>query len=321
MNEGPGHFAWLVVADDLTGACDAGVQFARRGLATSVMLAMDAAPPDTQAVAVSTDSRNLAEAEATDLVAKVAEQLTAGMVFKKIDSVLRGNPGAEIATALTAFGREAVVATPAFPAMGRVVDGRNRTEVARTLRSDVHVAADRVAAALASGARIVSADAGCEADLDAIVAGGIASGRRVVWAGSGGLAGALAKRWAVRQADEGGGLSDHLHRHKEVTFCIGSEHEVTLRQVAELVRARPASLILRLDAIQECGVLALSGGDTAAAVCRAVGARRIDLRDEILPGIPWGILRCGRFDGVPVVTKSGGFGAADAWIRVAEYFA
>jgi len=41
---------------------------------------------------------------------------------------------------------------------------------------------------------------------------------------------------------------------------------------------------------------------------------------EVLPGIPWGMLRGGRFDGVLVVTKSGGFGAPDALIRIAEFF-
>ncbi|SPE42145.1 conserved hypothetical protein [Candidatus Sulfopaludibacter sp. SbA3] len=103
-------------------------------------------------------------------------------------------------------------------------------------------------------------------------------------------------------------------------FVIGSDHPVTLEQVAKLREARPESLISPFDSIPDAGALVLSGGDTAAAVCRLIGARRIDLCDEILPGIPWGILRCGRFDGVPVVTKSGGFGAPDALIRVAEFF-
>jgi uncharacterized protein YgbK (DUF1537 family) len=316
---------WLVIADDLTGACDAGVQFAQRGLATSVMLARDAPPAGARVVAVNTESRHLEEDAAEAAVAAMADWITARLIFKKIDSVLRGNPGAEIAAAMRAFGFEAAVATPAFPAMGRVVNAGNGGAVFRSLRADIHAAPGMVAEALATGARVVSVDAECDADLDAIVSGGMASGRRILWAGSGGLAGALARRSAAarrqaagrqapgRQATKGDRLS-------YLVFCIGSDHAVTVAQVAELRQARPSCVIVPLGSIPDCGALVLSGGDTAAAVCRDAGARRIDLCDEILPGIPWGILRCGRFDGVPVVTKSGGFGAPDALLRVAEFF-
>src|ERR1035438_5599700 len=145
----------LIIADDLTGACDAAVQFAR----SSVMLAMDAPPAGASVIAVSTESRNLLEEEVPALMAQVADWLRARVLFKKIDSVLRGNPGAEIAAAMQAFGCDAVVATPAFPAMGRICSA---SEMACSLRSDVHVAAGGVAEALASGARVVSADAVCD---------------------------------------------------------------------------------------------------------------------------------------------------------------
>ncbi len=299
--------AALVVADDLTGACDAGVQFARRGMATTVLLARDAPPGWAQVVAVSTETRNASEEDAARGVAAVADWITAPVVFKKVDSVLRGSPGAEIRAAMDAFGFGAAVATPAFPAMGRVVkDGWTGGRSCPTvLRSDVHVRPEGVAAALDGGARVVSVDGDCEADLDAIVAG--VGSRRVLWAGSGGLAGALAT---------GGDRRPH-----HCVFCIGSDHEVTVGQVTELRRARPESVVAQPSSVPDCDALVLSGGDTAAHVCREAGARRIDLCDEVLPGIPWGILRCGRFDGIPVVTKSGGFGAPDALIRVAEFFA
>jgi uncharacterized protein YgbK (DUF1537 family) len=308
----------LLIADDLTGACDAAVQFARRGRAASVMLAMDAPPAAAPVMAISTGSRHLAE-EQLPAVMDALPTCPARILFKKIDSVLRGNPGAEIAAAMQALGCDAAVATPAFPALGRVVDARNAAEVARRLRSDVHVAADGVAKALAAGARVVSADAACDADLDCIVSGAMASRRRILWAGSGGLAAALARRLGGPPLAYARG-SGPSHDRKGVVFCIGSDHPVTVQQVANLRAQRPESVILPLGPIPDAGALVLSGGETASAVCRAAGARRIDLCDEILPGIPWGFLRCGRFDGVPVVTKSGGFGAPDALIRVAEFF-
>jgi uncharacterized protein YgbK (DUF1537 family) len=66
--------------------------------------------------------------------------------------------------------------------------------------------------------------------------------------------------------------------------------------------------------------LVLSGGDTASLVCRAAGVQRIELCDEIVPGVPRGILRGGAFDGVGVVTKSGGFGDRDTLVQVADFF-
>ena len=65
--------------------------------------------------------------------------------------------------------------------------------------------------------------------------------------------------------------------------------------------------------------LVLSGGDTASLVCRALGVRRIQLEDEIVPGIPWGYLIGGAFDQARVATKSGGFGAPHALIQVADF--
>ena len=174
--------------------------------------------------------------------------------------------------------------------------------------------AHAIAEALARGARVVSVDASNDADLDAIVAAGTGNPRRILWAGSGGLAAALSRQWGratgLPVAPPAGSL----------TFCIGSDHPVTLQQIARLREAKPDAVVLPLGSLPDCGALVLSGGDTASAVCRAAGARRIDLRGEVLPGIPWGILRCGRFDGTPVVTKSGGFGDPDALIRVAEFF-
>ena len=66
--------------------------------------------------------------------------------------------------------------------------------------------------------------------------------------------------------------------------------------------------------------LVISGGDTAALVSGAAGVRRIELCDEIVPGVPRGILRGGEFDGAAVATKSGAFGSNGTLIQVADFF-
>jgi uncharacterized protein YgbK (DUF1537 family) len=55
------------------------------------------------------------------------------------------------------------------------------------------------------------------------------------------------------------------------------------------------------------GGLALTGGDTAAAVCRQLGASLIELYGEPAPGIAAGSLLDGKHAGLPVITKAGAF--------------
>ena len=108
-------------------------------------------------------------------------------------------------------------------------------------------------------------------------------------------------------------------------FCLGSHHPVTLEQERRLWQQRKGK-ILRIPRGGAFSLpatpcpLVLSGGDTAALVCRTLDVRAIDLKGEIAPGIPCGILVGGPFDGMPVVTKSGGFGLPDALIEIADYF-
>ena len=77
-----------------------------------------------------------------------------------------------------------------------------------------------------------------------------------------------------------------------------------------------ASKILRV-----CNVagLVLTGGDTAVAVCKALGASGVALLDEIVPGVPSGRLVDGPHAGLMIVTKAGSFGEEDAIVRAIRY--
>lgn len=360
--------ACLLIADDLTGACDAAVHFAMRGHRTVVSLDPRLDACDADALAVSTESRGLGWQELRSVFANLSGVdhrflWSARMLFKKIDSTLRGNVGAEIALAAEAFGCESVLVTPAFPAMNRTVaSGVLRVAGAAFEQIDMaaywraqglcgcaHVPPGGVAAALAAGTRFISIDAAADPDLDAIAASGLASARRVLWAGSAGLASALARAVARGPHEEAG----HAERHAAVLFCIGSDHPVTIEQQRELAAARPVvavnAEVTKADRIAGAlrrgmhvalrvpygrvsperigqligdwrGPLALSGGATASLVCRALGVREIRLHREIAPGIPRGVIAGGLFDGAPIVTKSGGFGKPGALIQIADYF-
>lgn len=114
----------LVVADDLTGACDTGHTFAARGHQTRVQIDREAPAGDVDVLVVDTDSRYEPPEKAAESVRATIEDHPEAVVYKKIDSTLRGNLTAEIDAALSAVeaatndAGQAIVA-PASPANGR----------------------------------------------------------------------------------------------------------------------------------------------------------------------------------------------------------
>lgn len=118
----------LIVADDLTGAMDTAGPFAQQGLGTVVVAqpldCNPAAVADAQVVALNTESRHLPADAAAQRVAACAAHFDGqrfAVVFKKIDSTLRGNVVAETLALMRAGGRGAALVAPAFPAQGRTV--------------------------------------------------------------------------------------------------------------------------------------------------------------------------------------------------------
>lgn len=355
------------IADDLTGACDAAAPFKLRGARTIVCI-KELSSTSHEVVALSTESRDLDICAARERIREAAARLAAldpTIVFKKIDSTLRGNIGAEIAMVLEAFGCDFAIITPAFPSLGRLIrNGRLHLEgdagwqpigIADRLRAQglgdcVHLASDVLERAIESGQRFISVEAACDGDLDAIVAATFRFGRRVLYAGSAGLAAAVAKMFfgSMQRA------SPHEAMQMPCIFCVGSDHPVTLGQLSALSRERPVEWFAAgsaqpeslagclqsghhavvtvsrgadcgamrelLESAGRCAALLLSGGDTAFLVCSALGTEAIEIEGEIAIGLPWGRLRGGLLDGLAVATKSGGFGASDALIRVADFF-
>jgi uncharacterized protein YgbK (DUF1537 family) len=113
-----------LIADDLTGACDAAAPFAGRG-PVGVFVVPASPGFEWNVAAVDTESRGLRPADAADAVRVAARQLgrrlTGGLLFKKIDSTLRGPIGAELEALLEASGRRTALLCPALPGQRRAV--------------------------------------------------------------------------------------------------------------------------------------------------------------------------------------------------------
>ena len=111
-----------VIADDLTGALDTGVQFTQWGYTTQ--LTDDPQNNTAQVTITNTDTRNKTPKEAYQTVYKLAKNLTHTIIYKKIDSTLRGNPGPETQAVLDATNETTAILTPTYPrTMRRVQNG------------------------------------------------------------------------------------------------------------------------------------------------------------------------------------------------------
>ncbi len=119
----------LIIADDLSGAADCAAVVAIAGLNTIVALGETPNEMHSDVLSVDADTRRMAAQPAAEeigiLVRKYALDKKV-LLFKKIDSTLRGNVGIELAAALAAHrslhahsDRAVVVMAPAFPAMRR----------------------------------------------------------------------------------------------------------------------------------------------------------------------------------------------------------
>ncbi|MWN06459.1 four-carbon acid sugar kinase family protein [Gilliamella sp. Pas-s95] len=123
----------LIVADDFTGSNDAGVQFVNKGMVVDVVFDWEKAPISSNAnikemkqnecdvIVINTESRSISIEEAQQRIKTVISNYPSlKQIYKKIDSTLRGNIGAEIETLLNVTQYKAALIIPAFPNMKRI---------------------------------------------------------------------------------------------------------------------------------------------------------------------------------------------------------
>ncbi len=381
-----------VIADDVTGAMDTGVQFARAGWATALLLSLQTEVHATVAV-ISTHSRDVDPARAEVNAAAAARQLDGRRLFKKIDSTMRGHVGLEIEAIRSTAGLTKAVVCPAAIELGRrVIAGQlwvgdrllhdsdfaldptwpaRVSDIASLLgrpASHVSLSAVRrgaeylVEAIQDSPLPIVSVDAEILEDLAII--GQAAATLPCLPCGSLGLA----RLWLLALVGGVASAQPTPTLTGPLLVVAGSVHPRTTAQIEHVMATHPFRLLecptaspadcRRAAAIElaagrsvivrtprsalghgvECrdlssqlaglvraicqesppGGLLLTGGATALAVFEALDTEAVQIKGELLPGIPWGRLDGGLGAGWPVVTKAGGFGETDALLIIAQ---
>ena len=302
---------WAVIADDLTGALDTALQFRKAGLQTIVSTHAGVWPTHGSVVAVSTESRHVSAAHAAASVEAALRTLpcgTSARIYKKTDSLLRGNIGAELRALRGAAGSGPLVFAPAYPTGGRTtVDGIHRLDglpVAEAapghdpltpvleshiptllresaslktegmpldvVRGDPDSFVDTLTTAQRSGADVVVPDVKTDGDLRAIASGLRASAAGRISAGSAGLAEYLA------QTDQDSAQSADLGRSVFVAAVVGTPSAHTKVQVE---RALGTGFARRMRV--------RSGADIEAAIreiCNNGPSERLVIFDTTLEG-------------------------------------
>jgi uncharacterized protein YgbK (DUF1537 family) len=354
-----------LLADDLTGALDTAAEFV--GLCGPFEVTWADAVPSKlpSCLAVDTGTRERDRAQSVAIVENLVPLLRDGTIaYKKVDSLLRGTWAAELDACLRSNFWPSCIVAPAFAYQGRRT--RNGQQYARVQDGSwspvgdtllAQLAADGIAAQpgrfdaeLSAGVHVFDAES--DADLDRVVAIGQRATQPVLWCGSGGLAGALAR---------GSSASAHQHLRKPVLGLFGSDQPVTAAQLgacgpavvalpesghdnAALVRVRLAvdgvalvkfelmsglsrgeaaariarELTALTTALDPPGTLIIAGGETLKALCLALGARALKVTGRIMPGLPRSTLQGGRWTGVEAISKSGAFGVPDLWRKLLQ---
>lgn len=250
----------LVLADDLTGAGDTVVSFARSGWSSLLSLSGGwRHEPEEEAVAVTLDSRRDPRAE--QLTARSAGDLHPELLYVKIDSTVRGRVAEQVRGAVAGRRRSRpgayAVLCPAYPAMGRTVEGGHvivhgvpvhesaagddavtpvtESDLCAVVSGAVLAAGEDLAAAIREASLrsdVVVVDARDQTDLDRLAAAVAEIGPDAIPVGSAGLAVALARVW--RMTTQSAPRRVDMPEGSRSLVVVSSLHPVARQQVAEL---------------------------------------------------------------------------------------
>lgn len=281
----------IVIADDLTGANDTAVQFAENGYKTTVFLEADAEIlsnfSSSEVWVFDTETRGLSTAAAyqkLESIGRVIAGFETALVYKKIDSTLRGNIGAEIDALMDTMRVDVAVVAPAYPANNRItvnglhyLNGKliseteifndSKTPVKESYIPDLLKKQLRQAVAMITvdqirkknlssiiidlSEKVVVMDTITNEDLQLITANLTGIDKQILWVGSAGLARHLPLD--TNKSKKAKPVFSFPKRpDKAVLIIAGSVSAVTRKQVAELAKRDCYQMILDPVRLLEC---------------------------------------------------------------------
>ncbi|TMW72258.1 hypothetical protein FGB90_08590 [Alteribacter natronophilus] len=218
----------------MTGANDTALQFYKNGHATKVSVRACSIVPESEGVKViNAETRSASRMEAAEKTSKWTGEISNHdtILYKKIDSTMRGHIGAEVDAILTSGDYDLAVIAPSYPENGRTIskgiqyvngiplhqtqfagdprfpistsridsllEQQSRFRVrhisSETLLTRRHIH-EEIESAEREGFRILTFDCQSQEELDHLVEAGLKAVSKVVFVGSAGLAKSLACR-------------------------------------------------------------------------------------------------------------------------------
>ena len=271
----------IIIADDVTGAADSASRCRQAGLPSTIYLGNVQNPLPLGAISFSSDSRHLPAHEAAERVRSlVAPMVSMADViwYKKIDSTLRGNLGAELDAMLGALAWQGeipcAVISPAFPAQGRgledgylVYAGTSYHSICLSellhaqsdhvvgalplclVREGVSVVATEMAELQAAGVKLLVADALSDEDLCTVMLAAQRALPQRLFCGSAGMVGLLAET-IVQAQGMGGGLNlpdqPPVRWGDAVVAVVGSGSAMAHTQI-QYVREQRRAHVIEVD--------------------------------------------------------------------------
>jgi D-threonate/D-erythronate kinase len=259
----------VIVADDLTGAADSAARCVQAGLTAEIWLEASQRAVEATVVSVSTDSRFLSPEEAASRVTATLATMSAwaGVTwYKKIDSTLRGNLGAELDAMMAALpDTRAAVICPAFPAQGRGLEGgslvfasapprhlptllseQSNSPVGEIGLATVRQGTSALESALRElceqGEKLLVVDGLTDGDLETIVAA--TQSDDYLLCGSAGMVAPLAARWTTQKMRNG--AESPQVKAGPILAVVGSGSAMAHAQVAQ-VAATAAMRVRAMD--------------------------------------------------------------------------
>ena len=259
---------YLIIADDFTGANDTGVQLRRRGLSTNVYFSnVKSMMNPNSSIVIDTETRNTDPDTAYSIVKQSVSNIDFAKyryVIKKVDSTIRGNIAAEVKAVDEEYKPELIIFAPALPDLDRTTEsgvqklkGINicNTELAKDPKSPVkednlerilkkvyeeyviHVSLDelRNGSFNMDGARLFTFDAVTNVDLERIIEAANATGKKILWIGSAGIADRIVETEVKTLPVLGVVASVSSTTNQQIKYCENAGYKLIQIQVQDVL--------------------------------------------------------------------------------------